>query len=50
MEITQGENGLLAGVRKDSIHVSVTTISPMAATQLAKLHQEKGAHYISGPV
>lgn len=40
----------MIGARKDSIHVSVTTISPMAATQLAKLHQEKGVHYISGPV
>ncbi|CAF1529491.1 unnamed protein product [Rotaria sordida] len=49
-DIVQGENGLLAGIRKDSIHISATTISPMAATQLTKLHQEKGVHYISGPV
>ncbi|CAF4753296.1 unnamed protein product, partial [Rotaria sp. Silwood1] len=49
-DIVQGENGLLAGIRKDSVHISTTTISPMAATQLTNLHQEKGVHYISGPV
>ncbi|CAF4993672.1 unnamed protein product [Rotaria sp. Silwood1] len=48
-DIVQSENGLLAGIQKDSIHISATTISPMAATQLTKLHQEKGVHYISEP-
>ncbi|CAF4464056.1 unnamed protein product, partial [Didymodactylos carnosus] len=44
------ENGLLAGARKDSIHINIATISPMAAKELAELHKKHGVHYIAGPV
>jgi 3-hydroxyisobutyrate dehydrogenase-like beta-hydroxyacid dehydrogenase len=38
------------GIGKDAVHVNLTTISPNAATELAKLHEDHGAHYIAGPV
>lgn len=50
LEVAQGENGYLLGLRKDSVHVNITTISPQAAEQLTKLHEQHGAHYIAGPV
>ncbi len=50
LEIVTGENGLLAGMRKDAIHISTTTISPNLATRLAALHAAHGSHYIAGPV
>lgn len=45
-----GENGYLAGIQKDAVHVNVTTITPDAADQLEKLHEQHGAHYVSGTV
>ncbi len=45
-----GENGYLIGIRKDAVHVNTTTITPNAANQLEKLHEQSGAYYIAGPV
>jgi 3-hydroxyisobutyrate dehydrogenase-like beta-hydroxyacid dehydrogenase len=45
-----GENGILAGMRPDSIHIGTTTISPGLSTRLAALHEAQGSHYIAGPV
>jgi len=45
-----GENGLLAGLKPDAVHVGTTTISPRCATQLAELHAAHGSHYVAGPV
>lgn len=45
-----GENGYLAGIEKGAVHVSVTTITPDAADRLEKLHEEHGAHYVTGTV
>ncbi len=38
------------GIQKGAAHVNLTTISPNAATELAKLHEDRGAHYNAGPV
>lgn len=45
-----GENGYLAGIQKGAVHVNATTITPDAADQLEKLHEQHGAHYVTGTV
>lgn len=45
-----GDDGYLAGIAKAAVHVNTTTISPEAANQLTKLHEEHGAHYVTGTV
>ncbi|HEX3377286.1 MAG TPA: NAD(P)-dependent oxidoreductase, partial [Candidatus Acidoferrales bacterium] len=50
LETVTGENGILAGMRPDSIHIGTTTISPALSTRLAALHTAQGSHYIAGPV
>lgn len=48
--VVTGANGLLQGLRKGSIHVGTSTISPKLADRLAQLHGAHGSHYVSGPV
>lgn len=50
LETVTGENGILAGMRPNSIHIGTTTISPGLSTRLAALHEAQGSHYIAGPV
>lgn len=45
-----GENGILAGMRPDAIHIGTTTISPSLSTRLGELHEAQGSHYVAGPV
>jgi 3-hydroxyisobutyrate dehydrogenase-like beta-hydroxyacid dehydrogenase len=45
-----GDNGILAGVRPDTIHIGTTTISPSLSTRLGELHAAHGSHYVAGPV
>lgn len=49
-EITTGPGGLLQHLRPGSIHISLSTILPQTAGELAALHQEKGQHYLASPV
>jgi 3-hydroxyisobutyrate dehydrogenase-like beta-hydroxyacid dehydrogenase len=48
--ITEGTEGLLAGAREGSVHVSLSTISPETANKLAALHKQKGVDFVSAPV
>ncbi len=48
--ILQGDEGLLAGLRPDSIVVDTSTIGPTAAIELAQAVSERGAHWIDAPV
>lgn len=45
-----GDNGILAGMRPDTIHIGTTTISPSLSTRLGELHAAHGSHYVAGPV
>jgi 3-hydroxyisobutyrate dehydrogenase-like beta-hydroxyacid dehydrogenase len=45
-----GDNGILAGIRPNAIHIGTTTISPSLSTRLAELHAAQGSHYVAGPV
>jgi len=41
---------VLSAMKKNSIHLCVTTISPLYADQLQALHDAHGTRYVSGPV
>jgi 3-hydroxyisobutyrate dehydrogenase-like beta-hydroxyacid dehydrogenase len=45
-----GDNGILAGMRPDAIHIGTTTISPSLSTRLGETHAAHGSHYVAGPV
>lgn len=49
-ETVFGENGILAGLRRDCVHVSHSTISTKMARRLASVHAAHGQHYLSVPV
>ncbi len=48
--ICEGENGLLNNLEKESLHISMSTILPKTATELAVLHKEREQHYLAAPV
>ena len=48
--VTLGEHGFLKVMKKDAIHISMSTISPDTSKNLYHLHQENGSHYLSSPV
>ena len=45
-----GENGLLQGLPKGSIHISSSTISVELSRRVWKAHEERGQHYVAAPV
>jgi 3-hydroxyisobutyrate dehydrogenase-like beta-hydroxyacid dehydrogenase len=49
-EICEGGKGLLNHLGKESIHVSMSTILPQTAAELAMLHQQHEQHYLASPV
>lgn len=48
--ICEGENGLLKHLEAEAIHVSMSTILPQTAKDLAELHQQQKQHYLAAPV
>ena len=50
MSVISGDNGLLAGMANDTLHVSLSTISVATADRLAAAHKDHGQRYISAPV
>ncbi|MEO5684980.1 MAG: NAD(P)-dependent oxidoreductase [Chitinophagaceae bacterium] len=48
--ISEGEDGLIAHLVADSIHVSMSTILPQTALELAAAHKKKGQYYLAAPV
>lgn len=50
LEAMAGEQGILAGLRQDAVHVCLMTISPKCADDLESLHRAHGSHYVSGPM
>jgi 3-hydroxyisobutyrate dehydrogenase-like beta-hydroxyacid dehydrogenase len=49
-DICEGEKGLLNHLGKEGIHVSMSTILPQTAAELAILHQQHEQHYLASPV
>jgi len=50
LDMLSGEGGILSALKPGAVHLCVTTISPVCADSLAKLHREHGTRYVSGPV
>ena len=50
LDVLQGEQGVLAGLRRGRAHACLTTISPTFANSLAKMHAAAGSSYVSAPV
>jgi 3-hydroxyisobutyrate dehydrogenase-like beta-hydroxyacid dehydrogenase len=48
--LCDGENGLIQNLAAGSIHVSLSTILPQTARDLAARHEQQGQHYIAAPV
>jgi 3-hydroxyisobutyrate dehydrogenase-like beta-hydroxyacid dehydrogenase len=49
-ETVLGEDGILKKLPKNSLHISMSTISPGTSQQLAKHHQSAGSNYLAAPV
>ena len=48
--VVESEDGLATHLSKKSIHISMSTILPKTAAELAAIHEEKGQIYIAAPV
>lgn len=48
--VVSGENGLLERLGPGGIHLSMSTVSPATARQLAELHEKHGSSYVAAPV
>jgi 3-hydroxyisobutyrate dehydrogenase-like beta-hydroxyacid dehydrogenase len=48
--VTHGDDGLLAGLDKGKVHVSMSTVSPATAERLSAEHERHGATYVAAPV
>lgn len=49
-KVVFGENGILKQLGEESIHLSMSTLSPAIAKKLAQAHEKKGAYYLAAPV
>lgn len=49
-ETTTGADGILKTLPKQAVHISMSTISPDTAAQLAALHKNAGSYYLAAPV
>ena len=48
--IALGEDGILAGLKPDGIHVDMSTVSPDVTKELVPLYHEQGTHFVAAPV
>ena len=50
LEVVNGTDGILAGLRPGAVHVGTTTTSPNLSTRLAELHAAHGSEYVAAHV
>jgi 3-hydroxyisobutyrate dehydrogenase-like beta-hydroxyacid dehydrogenase len=48
--VTLGENGIIEGIKPDSVVIDMSTISPQATRKMAERLKEKKAHMLDAPV
>jgi 3-hydroxyisobutyrate dehydrogenase-like beta-hydroxyacid dehydrogenase len=48
--VVLGANGVLDGMHRDCVHVSMSTISPALSQRLAAAHKGRGQQYMAAPV
>lgn len=49
-DITLGDDGIVQNLRAGAVHISISTILPATALQLAEEHKKNNSHYIAAPV
>lgn len=49
-DVVLSDNGILTRLEKDSIHLSMSTVSPATARNLAALHDQQESFYVAAPV
>ena len=49
-ETVLGEDGILKTLPKNSVHISMSTISPDTSKLLAERHRDSGSNYLAAPV
>jgi 3-hydroxyisobutyrate dehydrogenase-like beta-hydroxyacid dehydrogenase len=49
-DVTKGDNGIAQNLKKHGVHISVSTILPATAKELAQVHKQFNNHYIAAPV
>jgi 3-hydroxyisobutyrate dehydrogenase-like beta-hydroxyacid dehydrogenase len=50
LDLVTGEEGILSGLKQNSIHIGTSTISPSVSTQLGEMHSARGSSYLAAPV
>ena len=50
LELAVGEHGFLRHMRPGALHLSMSTLAPAVAAQLANSHRENGNHFLACPV
>jgi 3-hydroxyisobutyrate dehydrogenase-like beta-hydroxyacid dehydrogenase len=48
--ISEGPDGLIKNMQPGSVHISMSTILPLTAEELAREHTHNGSHYLASPV
>jgi len=48
--VTNGPDGLLAGLDTHGVHLGMSTVSPGLSRRLAEAHTERGSAYVAAPV
>jgi 3-hydroxyisobutyrate dehydrogenase-like beta-hydroxyacid dehydrogenase len=48
--VTLGDDGLLAGLAQDGVHISMSTVSQALVASLAAVHERHGSGFVSAPV
>lgn len=49
-EVVMGDQGILAGARKDLIIIDMSTIAPAMSRKLGEVAEAKGVHFLDAPV
>ncbi|HTV97753.1 MAG TPA: NAD(P)-dependent oxidoreductase [Steroidobacteraceae bacterium] len=49
-QVLQGSNGILEGLMRGALHVSMSTVAVSTADRLAALHADRGQRFLSAPV
>lgn len=50
LTLANGNHGFLNAMKKDAIHISMSTISPDTSKELYNMHKITGSHYLAAPV
>ena len=48
--VSLGEQGILAGLKSDGVHVDMSTVFPDTSRDLSQKYREGGVHFIAAPV